>query len=70
MLTGRSRNAVTELVLDPAQEAQAGLTRVSYAVCNNFPTVDQARVYSRRGELSGRAMREIKDKVRTAPGLP
>jgi hypothetical protein len=32
----QGRAAMTEVLLDPVQEPQAGLTRVSYAVCNNL----------------------------------
>jgi mRNA-degrading endonuclease toxin of MazEF toxin-antitoxin module len=44
-ITGKSRAAATEVMLDPTQEPQAGLTRVSFAVCNNLMTLDQSLIH-------------------------
>ena len=51
-ITTQSRAAVTEVLLDPARESASGLTRPSYAVCNNFQTIDQGLIHSRRGSDS------------------
>jgi mRNA interferase MazF len=69
-ITGKSRAAVTEVVLDPTIETQSGLTRVSYAVCNNLMTLDQSLIGRRMGELSTAALRQIEQTVKTALELP
>ncbi len=40
-VTGTTRKAVTEVVLDPVAEPRAGLRGVSFAVCNNLMTAAQ-----------------------------
>ena len=69
-ITGTSRNAQTEVVLDPAVEAASGLRYVSYAVCNNLLTTAQNRVVRQMGTLSAAAMQEIDDRLRFSLGLP
>jgi mRNA interferase MazF len=69
-ITGMSRGAVTEVRLDPAVETASGLKHVSYAICNNLMTADQALVRKRMGELSATALREIEDKIKQALQLP
>jgi mRNA interferase MazF len=69
-ITGRSRGAVTEVRLDPAVETASGLKQVSYALCNNLMTADQALVRKRMGELSASALHEIEDKIKQALELP
>src|SRR5262245_7326501 len=69
-ITGTTRRAVTEVLLDPAVETASGLRQVSYAVCNNITTVDQGLALRRMGELSAQAMNEIEDKIKTALELP
>jgi mRNA interferase MazF len=69
-ITGTSRNAQTEVVLDPAAEPASGLRYVSYAVCNNLLTIDQSRVVRQMGRLSATAMQEIDDRLRYSLGLP
>ncbi len=68
-ITGRSRQAQTEVTLDPAIETASGLLFVSYAVCNNIQTTDQSLVIRTLGTLSPAAMRQIEDAVRFALGL-
>lgn len=68
-VTGTSRQASTEVVLDPAVETASGLRFVSYAVCNNFLTIDQRLNVRRMGHLATAAMRKIEDGLRTALGL-
>jgi len=65
-VTGITRRAVTEVLLDPAVEARSGLRHVSYVVCNNLTTLAQAGVHRRMGELSAAALREIEAKVKLA----
>jgi mRNA-degrading endonuclease toxin of MazEF toxin-antitoxin module len=69
-ITGTTRGAVTEVVLDPAVETASGLRMVSYAVCNNLLTADQSLAVRRMGKLSAKAMRAIEAKVKTALELP
>ncbi|HZT81050.1 MAG TPA: type II toxin-antitoxin system PemK/MazF family toxin [Gemmataceae bacterium] len=69
-ITGRSRAAATEVLIDPGVETASGLTRLSYAVCNNFLTIDQGLLHSRRGELSAAAVQEIEAKIKAALELP
>ena len=69
-ITTQGRSSVTEVLLDPAKERASGLTRVSYAVCNNFQTLDRALIHSRRGELSAAAVQEIERKIKAALALP
>ena len=69
-ITGTSRRAVTEVLLDPAVESKSGLRAVSYAVCNNFLTVAQTMVRRRMGELSAGAVNQIEAKVKLALELP
>jgi mRNA interferase MazF len=69
-ITGKTRGAVTEVLLDPAVETTSGLKQVSYPVCNNVQTLDQALVHKRMGELSAAAMREIEEKIKQALELP
>ena len=56
-ITGTTRNAVTEVEIDPAVEPQSGLVQVSYAVCNNILTIDQTLILrkARRVVRSDRA---------------
>jgi mRNA interferase MazF len=69
-VTGKTRRAATEVLLDPVAEPSSGLTKTSYAVCNNFLTAAQARVHARLGELSAAAMKEIEEKIKIALELP
>jgi len=69
-ITTRSRSALTEVLLDPAVETNAALTRASYAVCCNFQTTDQRLIYRRIGGLSAAAVTEIEEKIKTALELP
>ena len=69
-VTGRTRSAATEVVLDPSAEPQSGLSRVSYAVCNHFLTLDQALVHQKLGTVSAAAMRQIEGRIKSALGLP
>jgi mRNA-degrading endonuclease toxin of MazEF toxin-antitoxin module len=69
-VTGMTRRAVTEVLLDPVVEAQSGLRHVSYAVCNNLATLAQVRIHRRMGELSAVVLREIESKVKLALELP
>jgi mRNA interferase MazF len=69
-ITGQSRSATTEVLLDPALEMQSGLTRVSYAVCNNLMTLDQGLIIRRIGQLSGAALQQIEQTIKTALELP
>jgi mRNA interferase MazF len=69
-ITGKSRQAVTEVVLDPGVETASGLRFLSYAVCNNFLTMDQAKAHRRMGTLSAAAMASIEDCLKTALQLP
>jgi mRNA interferase MazF len=49
----------TEVVIDPAQEATSGLSRVCFASCTNFLTLDQALIQRTVGVLSSAAMQQI-----------
>src|SRR5438445_4420497 len=49
----------TEVLLDPAVEAAAGLSKVCVASCINLLTFEQARVLRTVGRLSDAAMRQI-----------
>jgi mRNA-degrading endonuclease toxin of MazEF toxin-antitoxin module len=69
-ITGKGRAAVTEVILDPVREPQAGLTRLSYAVCNNLSTLDQSLIHRRMGELSPAALWQIEAKLKIALELP
>jgi mRNA interferase MazF len=69
-ITGKTRGAVTEVLLDPAVETASGLKQISFAVCNNIQTLDQALVHKRMGALTARAMREIEEKIKRALELP
>src|SRR5262249_15120822 len=69
-ITTQSRAAVTEVLLDPAKERACGLTRVSYAVCNNVQTVDQRFIHSSRGALSAAVIQDIEQKIKAALALP
>jgi mRNA interferase MazF len=69
-ITGTSRHAQTEVVLEPAVEPASGLRHVSYAVCNNLLTIDQKRIVRSMGTLSPAAMQEIDARLRFALGLP
>jgi mRNA interferase MazF len=69
-VTTQRRSPVTEVLLDPGKERASGLTRVSYAVCNNMQTIDQGLIRSKRGELSAAAMQEIEQRIKAALELP
>jgi mRNA interferase MazF len=69
-ITGTSRQAVTEVLLDPAVETTSGLRFVFYAVCNNFLTLDQQLIVRRMGELSAAAIQKIEDRLKAALDLP
>jgi mRNA interferase MazF len=69
-ITGTSRKAVTEVLLDPAVEATSGLKQLSYAVCNNLMTLDQSLVARQMGTLSAAAMQQIEHCLKTALELP
>jgi mRNA-degrading endonuclease toxin of MazEF toxin-antitoxin module len=69
-ITGTTRNAVTEVRIDPSAEPQSGLKHISHAVCNNFLTLDQARIHRRLGQLSAGTMQQIEAAVKTALELP
>jgi mRNA interferase MazF len=69
-ITGTSRQAVTEVLLDPTVEKQSGLLFPSYAVCNNLLTLDQNAVRRRMGELSGAALQQIESCLKAALDLP
>jgi mRNA interferase MazF len=49
----------TEVLLDPAVETLAGLSKVCYASCKDILTRDQALVHDTVGVLSDAAMRRI-----------
>ncbi|MBY0524775.1 MAG: type II toxin-antitoxin system PemK/MazF family toxin [Gemmataceae bacterium] len=69
-VTTKSRFAVTEVLLDPVVETYSGLTRRSYAVCNQISTLDQSLIHHLLGVLSGHAMVEIAVKIKKALELP
>jgi mRNA interferase MazF len=69
-VTGMTRGAVTEVEIDPTVEPRSGLVRVSYVVCNNLLTADQARVHRRLGELSAAAVQHVEACIKTALALP
>jgi mRNA interferase MazF len=69
-ITGKTRGAVTEVLLDPAVETVSSLKQVSYAVCNNLQTLDQRLVHKRKGELSVAAMQQIEEKIKLALQVP
>lgn len=69
-ITGSTRNAVTEVVLDPAAEPRAGLKHLSYAVCNNISTYDKSLVYRKMGVLSAAARQRIENGIKSALELP
>ena len=70
-ITRTTRGAAsTEVVIDPAADAQAGLRRLSIASCNNFIMLDQALVRRTIGRLSPATMQRIEIALRTALGLP
>jgi mRNA interferase MazF len=51
----------TEVKLDPASEAAAGLLKVSYASCRDLLTRDQTLVHHTLGVLSDQTMRQIEE---------
>ena len=65
-VTGTTRSAVTEVVLDPRHEYRAGLTRLSFVMCNNLLTIDQTLIHRKIGELSAAALLRIEDCLKTA----
>jgi mRNA-degrading endonuclease toxin of MazEF toxin-antitoxin module len=69
-ITGTTRRAVTEVILDPAIETTSGLRTVSYDVCNNLLTTDQSLAVRHMGTLSVAALRQIEAKIKTALELP
>ncbi len=69
-ITGTTRGAVTEILLDPAVEAASGLRMVSYAVCNNLLTADQSLAVRHMGVLSAAAMSHIETRIKAALELP
>jgi mRNA interferase MazF len=69
-ITGRTRKAVTEVLLDPAVETASGLRTISYAICNNFQTADQRLVHRHMGQLSPSAIGNIEGKIKLALELP
>jgi mRNA interferase MazF len=69
-VTGKTRAAATEVLLDPTVETAAGLRMVSYAVCNNLLTADQSLLVRYMGQLSGPAMQKIETKIKLALELP
>lgn len=69
-ITGTSRQAVTEVLLDPAIETASGLRFPSYAVCNNLLTLDQTQGQRRMGQLSPPALARIEACLKTALDIP
>jgi mRNA interferase MazF len=69
-ITGTSRQAVTEVLLDPAVELSSGLRFPSYAVCTNFLTLDQAKAQRMMGKLSATAMAKIENCLKSALAIP
>src|SRR3954451_1566374 len=51
----------TEVELDPGVETASGLSKVCYASCTNFLTIDQALVVQTIGFLSAAVMQKIED---------
>ena len=60
----------TEVELDPAREASAGLSKVCYASCNNILTRDEAVVGPVIGYLSDAVMRHIESCLKVVLELP
>jgi mRNA-degrading endonuclease toxin of MazEF toxin-antitoxin module len=60
----------TEVELDPAVEAAAGLLNVCYASCTNLVTADPNFIDQRIGVLSDAAMREIENCLKRVMALP
>jgi mRNA interferase MazF len=70
-ITRTTRGAAsTEVAIDPALDARAGLRHISIASCNNFITLDQALIRRTIGTLSPVTMQRIETALRTALGLP
>jgi mRNA interferase MazF len=49
----------TEVIIDPVQELDSGLTRVCVAACTNFLTLDQSLILGSVGFLSAATMQQI-----------
>lgn len=60
----------TEVLLDPATETSAGLTKLCVANCMNFLTIDQALILGTIGVLSDAAIRQIEDCLKKVLELP
>jgi mRNA-degrading endonuclease toxin of MazEF toxin-antitoxin module len=59
----------TEVEIDPTQEINSGLSRLCYASCTNFLTLDQTLVQRHLGYLSAATMQSIEQCVKTVLGL-
>jgi mRNA-degrading endonuclease toxin of MazEF toxin-antitoxin module len=59
----------TEVLLDPAVETAAGLSKVCYASCLNLLTLEQADVQRTVGVLSDAAMRQIEACLKVTLGI-
>jgi mRNA-degrading endonuclease toxin of MazEF toxin-antitoxin module len=60
----------TEVVIDPAQEPSAGLSRVCVVSCTNFLTLDQALVGRTVGYLSTAILRQVEDCLKKVLEIP
>src|SRR6516165_8841315 len=60
----------TEVLLDPAVETAAGLSKVCYASCEDLLTREQALIHGTVGALSDVAMRQIESCLKRVLVLP
>jgi mRNA interferase MazF len=60
----------TEVLLDPAMETGARLSKVCYASCRDLLTRDQVLILRTVGYLSDAAMRQIEQCLKTVLELP
>src|SRR5207248_1619537 len=60
----------TEVLLDPAVETDAGLSKVCYVSCVNILTYDQSLVIRPIGFLSAAAMQEVDRCLKATLGIP
>lgn len=60
----------TEVILDPSIETASGLRKVCVACCTNILTMDQTLLLRTIGYVSGAAMQQIGDCLKTVLELP
>jgi mRNA interferase MazF len=60
----------TEVLLDPAVETAAGLSKICYASCKDLLTREQALILRTVGVLSPAAMQQIDACLKVVLGLP